>query len=172
MNYIDIFILVTSFFIGISIGSFINNLGLRIADYINNSTNVVFNLKQELVMFQLGNNPKYSICPICNNRLKIWMNIPVFSWLFLKGKCGFCSTKIPVVYLISELFFGFMFVLITLLNKELSNVILFNLVFTLSYLQILIMFNNTKQVSILFIDLLSLFCVFLFIFEYIYVFKI
>ena len=43
-----------------------------------------------------------SHCPKCNNKLKAWHNIPIISWLILKGKCYFCSQKISARYPIVE----------------------------------------------------------------------
>jgi leader peptidase (prepilin peptidase) / N-methyltransferase len=44
------------------------------------------------------NNPKRSICQECSNQLYWWHNIPVISWLILKGKCYFCESKISARY--------------------------------------------------------------------------
>ncbi len=46
----------------------------------------------------------YSACPSCHTKLKILDLIPVFSWLFLRGRCRHCSQKIGAVYPLSELF--------------------------------------------------------------------
>ena len=35
-----------------------------------------------------------SKCPKCGNKLKPWHNIPILSYLFLRGKCAFCHEKI------------------------------------------------------------------------------
>lgn len=43
-----------------------------------------------------------SRCDSCNHTLKLWHNIPILSWIFLRGKCGFCKTKIPVSVLLIE----------------------------------------------------------------------
>lgn len=43
-----------------------------------------------------------SRCDSCNHTLKIWHNIPILSWLLLRGKCGFCKTKIPFSVLFIE----------------------------------------------------------------------
>ena len=52
--------------------------------------------------------PRRSICPNCKNTLTWLMNIPVFSWLFLRGRCHFCKERIswryPLVELLSGLF--------------------------------------------------------------------
>ena len=44
-----------------------------------------------------------SKCPKCNTPLKPWHNIPVFSYIFLRGKCAFCREKISLQYPIIEL---------------------------------------------------------------------
>lgn len=39
-----------------------------------------------------------SHCPKCHAAVKPWQNIPIFSYLFLKGKCGSCQTPISIRY--------------------------------------------------------------------------
>jgi len=43
-----------------------------------------------------------SCCPKCKAAIKPWQNIPIFSWLFLKGKCATCDNPISVRYPIVE----------------------------------------------------------------------
>ncbi|MBH0073589.1 prepilin peptidase [Pseudoalteromonas sp. NZS127] len=43
-----------------------------------------------------------STCPKCKTAIKAWQNIPVISWLFLKGKCASCSNPISARYPIVE----------------------------------------------------------------------
>ena len=45
-----------------------------------------------------------SFCSNCKKPLKWYMNIPVFSYIFLHGKCAYCKSKIGVIYFICELF--------------------------------------------------------------------
>ena len=52
-----------------------------------------------------------SKCPKCGERLKPWHNIPVLSYLFLKGKCAFCKEKISIQYPLVELVTMFLFAL-------------------------------------------------------------
>lgn len=47
--------------------------------------------------------PRRSFCPNCGNQLKWWHNIPIISWLILRGGCGFCGNKIPLRYPLVEL---------------------------------------------------------------------
>jgi len=44
-----------------------------------------------------------SHCPKCGNKIRAWQNIPVISWLLLKGKCNACGEPISVRYPIVEL---------------------------------------------------------------------
>lgn len=39
-----------------------------------------------------------STCPKCKTAIKPWQNIPIISWLILKGKCASCSNPISVRY--------------------------------------------------------------------------
>ncbi|RUM62959.1 MAG: prepilin peptidase [Sulfurimonas sp.] len=84
MEYVFIFVL------GALIGSFLNVLIVRIP-------------KEENVAFPASH------CVACQTPLKPWHNIPIASWLFLKGKCAFCEAKISPQYPIVELLSGIIF---------------------------------------------------------------
>ena len=43
-----------------------------------------------------------SHCPTCNHKLSWYDNIPLFSYLFLKGSCSYCNAKISVQYPLIE----------------------------------------------------------------------
>jgi len=75
------------FIFGIIIGSFLNVVIYRIP-------------KGESIVFPA------SKCQSCQTPLKWYHNIPIFSWLFLRGKCNFCSEKISVQYPLIELATG------------------------------------------------------------------
>ena len=47
-----------------------------------------------------------SSCPHCAHEIKPWENIPIFSWLFLRGKCSACKTPISTRYPLVELTCG------------------------------------------------------------------
>ena len=44
-----------------------------------------------------------SHCPSCSAPVKPWMNIPVISWIFLRGKCASCGTRIGFRYPLVEI---------------------------------------------------------------------
>jgi leader peptidase (prepilin peptidase)/N-methyltransferase len=46
----------------------------------------------------------------CDTALKWYHNIPIFSWILLGGKCGFCSAPITKQYIMVEFVTGIIFV--------------------------------------------------------------
>ena len=78
------------FIFGTLIGSFLNVVIYRIP-------------KNESIVFPS------SKCQSCGNSLKWWHNIPIFSWLFLLGKCYFCKDKISSQYPLVEFLTGLIF---------------------------------------------------------------
>ncbi len=56
-------------------------------------------------------NPgKWSVCMSCGKRLSTHENIPIFSWLFQRGKCSHCGARIGKAEILSELSLGLAFV--------------------------------------------------------------
>lgn len=43
-----------------------------------------------------------SACPHCGHVLRAWENIPVFSWLALRGRCSHCRARVSVRYPLIE----------------------------------------------------------------------
>lgn len=54
---------------------------------------------------------KHSYCPNCNHKLGFFDLIPLFSYIFLKGKCRYCKNKIGIRYFLFEFLTGIVFVL-------------------------------------------------------------
>ena len=79
------------FIFGTMIGSFLNVVIYRIP-------------KDESIVFPA------SKCQSCQTSLKWYHNIPIFSWIFLGGKCAFCKEKISAQYPIVEFLTGVIFV--------------------------------------------------------------
>lgn len=50
-----------------------------------------------------------STCPGCGHRIRAWENIPVVSWLALRGKCSSCGQRISARYPLVELLTGLAF---------------------------------------------------------------
>lgn len=67
-----------------------------------------------VVIFRLshGSSPLSgrSVCPKCRHKLSWFMNIPLVSYLLLRGKCAFCHRKISVRYPLVEFLTGVLFV--------------------------------------------------------------
>ena len=55
---------------------------------------------------KLGNR---SVCLHCGHRLSRFELIPIFSWLFLGGKCKKCKTKIGLIEIFSEIMMAIIF---------------------------------------------------------------
>ncbi|MBA9025737.1 prepilin peptidase [Peribacillus huizhouensis] len=78
--------------IGLVLGSFYNVVGLRIPE------------NQSVV------RPR-SQCPACKKTLTATDLVPVLSYVFLRGKCRNCHSKIPPLYPLIELSTGLLFML-------------------------------------------------------------
>lgn len=66
---------------------------------------------------------KRSICLHCRKRLKWYDNLPIISWLLLKGKCRNCRKPIGVAEFLSELLVGIAFLAIgTTINIETASI--------------------------------------------------
>ena len=50
---------------------------------------------------------KNSYCPSCKSPIRPWHNIPLFGWLWLRGKCASCGWRIPLRYPLVELLGGY-----------------------------------------------------------------
>lgn len=55
------------------------------------------------------NKPRRSFCPNCKKQLTWHQNIPLFSWLFLRGKCQNCGARIAFRYFAVELLTALLF---------------------------------------------------------------
>ena len=53
-----------------------------------------------------------SFCPSCKNKIQWFDNIPILSFVLLKGRCRHCNIKINLQYLIVELISGISFLTI------------------------------------------------------------
>jgi len=114
----EFFLAVMVFVLGMCIGSFINMAVWRVA----NGKPILGRNKLRPygrgLIYQTLNDRSY--CDFCGKQLSWYDNIPVFSWLFYRGKSRCCGKKLPLLYPIVEISTGCLF----LLNYQLS---IFNL---------------------------------------------
>ena len=92
----------------------------------------------------------HSYCPKCKHKLNILDLIPVFSYIFLGGKCRYCKEKIRPRYLILETISGIFFVVVAYLmglsifNIEIAKVIEYSF-FALYFTFIVLMAGIDKE---------------------------
>ncbi|MFN0105950.1 MAG: prepilin peptidase [Bryobacteraceae bacterium] len=83
-------------FFGFIIGSFLNAC--------------IFRFPRDITL----SNPPRSFCPACEKTIAWYDNIPVLSYLLLRGKCRQCRYAIPIRYLLVEILCGIMYFVIVL----------------------------------------------------------
>lgn len=112
-------VLVTLF--GLCIGSFLNVAIIRLP-------------KNESI------NLPASHCPICLHPLAWYHNIPLFSWIFLRGKCAFCTSHIsfqyPLVEVSTAVIYGLIYLQLGTLMQALLIASVFALLLALSIIDL------------------------------------
>ena len=96
--------------LGLIVGSFLNVLIHRLPIMLDRDWTT-----QSRAMLGLPPEPKgaaynlllpHSECPRCSHKIRAWENIPVISYLMLRGKCAECRAKISLRYPLVELTTG------------------------------------------------------------------
>src|SRR3990170_2303017 len=59
-----------------------------------------------------------SRCPACGTPLRNVDNLPIVSWVLLRGRCHACGGKIPAVYPLTELATGALFAAVALRHED------------------------------------------------------
>jgi len=88
---VDPFLASASVVLGLIFGSFLNVC--------------IYRLPRDLSVLR----PRRSLCPHCQHQIASYDNIPVCSWLFLRGRCRHCKASISPRYLLVELLTAFLF---------------------------------------------------------------
>lgn len=87
-----------------TLGTFVFIFGIMIGSFLN------------VVIYRIPNNESIAFpaskCQSCQTPLKWYHNIPIFSWLALGGKCGFCKAPISKQYPIVEFITGVIFLIL------------------------------------------------------------
>lgn len=89
----------------VAIEIFLWLLGLCVGSFLNV---VIYRLPVGLSLA----NPPRSFCPHCQAGIAWYDNLPLLSWLLLRGRCRHCATPISVRYPIVEGITGLVFVLV------------------------------------------------------------
>lgn len=90
MHEYPVFFAFVAFWFGCCIGSFLNVCIYRIP-----------------LGMSLVSPPSH--CTVCDHKISVWENIPIFSYLCLRGKCRWCGAPISPRYLIGEMLVGLMY---------------------------------------------------------------
>ncbi len=88
------------FILGAVIGSFLNVCVYRLP------------LHENVFAAWKGVTSPPSSCPFCRRRILSRDNVPIFGWLWLRGRCRFCRHRIPFRYPLIEFVNGALFVLL------------------------------------------------------------
>lgn len=101
-----LFLIVAAGLLGLLVGSFLNVVIHRLPRMMEyDEANYLAELRDE----PLPHPDRYNLmvprsaCPHCGHQIAAWENVPVVSYLFLRGKCSACKAPISVRYPLVEL---------------------------------------------------------------------
>ena len=121
MEIIEVAFYIIFFISGLAVGSF---LGV-----------VAYRLPRKLSIVKPA-----SFCPYCKKKIPFYDNIPILSFIILKGKCRYCKNKIPLNTLLIEVITGILFVVnyifFGLSIKTISGIILCSALILISFIDI------------------------------------
>ena len=100
--------------LGLLVGSFLNVVIYRVPEGLNRNWKI--QAKQVLdIPLEQGEGERFNIlmppshCPSCKTAIKPWQNIPILSYVLLKGQCKHCHIAISLRYPLVELLTGLVF---------------------------------------------------------------
>ncbi|RDI41788.1 prepilin peptidase [Aquicella lusitana] len=101
----DIFLIVTAI-LSLFIGSFLNVVIYRLPRMMEQSWSeecrVYLGLKPHAETEKLNLYLPFSHCPQCKKVIRPWHNIPILSYLWLRGQCAYCTAPISIRYPLVE----------------------------------------------------------------------
>jgi len=105
-------LLAFSVILGLLVGSFLNVVIYRVPEMLKRQWTSECTVYLELESDEEPTKDPFNLvkpdstCPKCGHKIKPWENIPVISWLFLRGKCSNCKAPISFRYPAIELLTG------------------------------------------------------------------
>jgi leader peptidase (prepilin peptidase) / N-methyltransferase len=121
LEFFPVIGLIVTAILGLLVGSFLNVVIYRLPKMLEREWReqcVEFLGSDNIVAAaKLEPSPKFNLvtpnstCPKCGHKIKPWENIPLISYLFLRGKCSACKTPISLRYPIIELVTGILSVI-------------------------------------------------------------
>ena len=100
--------------LGLLVGSFLNVVIYRVPEGLNRNWKLQAKQMLDLPLEQ-DEGERFNIlmppshCPNCKAAIKPWQNIPILSYVLLKGQCKHCHTAISLRYPLVELLTGLVF---------------------------------------------------------------
>ena len=105
-------LIIVAALLGLLIGSFLNVVAIRLPQMMEATWKR--DSRSMLDLPEVTDQPKLSLmsppstCPSCGGRIRAWHNLPVISWLLLRGRCAYCKAAISPQYPLVELACGVM----------------------------------------------------------------
>ena len=100
-----------------------------------------------------------SHCPNCKHQLKLWENVPVLSYLLLRGKCSNCKVKIsfryPLVEVLTALVFFVIYYYFDISVETISLIVFFSIVIIITFIDIDIQLIPNKLLVIGILPIIS-----------------
>lgn len=118
-----VFFLVLAFILGLCVGSFLNVVIYRLPIMLHNDYSRAcheyleqHNPTRDMALSATAQESEApakfnlatpeSTCPNCKRAIRAWENIPVFSFILMRGRCAGCNLKISWQYPLVELLMG------------------------------------------------------------------
>ncbi len=133
--------------ISLSVGSFLNVVIYRLPIMLENEwrseCKEYLELEADDKTDTFNLSKPNSSCPKCNHKIRAWENIPVISYLVLRGKCSSCGTHISAQYPTIEIATAFFSTLIAV-KFGISLETLFGLILTWSLITLTMIDAKTQ----------------------------